>query len=160
MAKCTRCGKPAGFMFDLCDECLNEPKRKPPPEATMSTAGVRESGGTASSVVRRYRDGYRVASALVTIGNAIKVVSLILAGIILLGSLSSGEGQFGKAGMFIGAFVATISGALLWVCGVIVAALGQILLATLDTAVAHSPFLSDHERLDAMNLPRHISRAG
>jgi hypothetical protein len=56
-----------------------------------------------------------------------------------------------------GLFVAAIVGVLFWVCGVIVAAQGQVLRATLDNTVAHSPFLSDHERLDAMGLPRSLA---
>jgi hypothetical protein len=93
----------------------------------------------------------------VGLGNAIKVVGAILAAIIFLGSLSSGKGLFGGGAVVAGIFLAAIVGVLFWVCGVIVAAQGQILRATLDNAVAHSPFLSDHERLDAMGLPRSIA---
>jgi hypothetical protein len=46
------------------------------------------------------------------------------------------------------------------VYGLIIAALGQIVRATLDNTVAHSPFLNDHERLDAMGLPRTIAARG
>jgi hypothetical protein len=54
------------------------------------------SNQVASPVVSRYRDAYRVGAALVGLGKAIKVVGAVLAGIILLGSLSSGNGPFGK----------------------------------------------------------------
>lgn len=107
-----------------------------------------------SPVVNRYQDAYRVGAALVGLGDALKVVGGVLAGIIILGSLSLlGENPFGLVGVFIAAIV----GALFWVGGVIVAAQGQILRATLDSAVAHSPFLTDHERLNAMGLPRSIA---
>lgn len=52
-----------------------------------------------------------------------------------------------------GIFVAAIVGVLFWLCGVIVAAQGEILRATLDNAVASSHFLTDTERAEAMGLP-------
>ena len=89
------------------------------------------------------------------LGNSIKVVGAILAGIIVLGSLNLGS--FAVAGIFL----AAIAGGLFWVCGVIVAAHGQVLTATLDTAVASSRFLTDTERAEAMSLPLSVvERAG
>lgn len=73
-----------------------------------------------------------------------------------VGSLSaiatrpSGGGSLVVGGMF----VAAVVGVLFWVCGVGVAAQGQILQATLDSAVATSPFLTDSERAQAKGLPR------
>lgn len=111
---------------------------------------------SSSPVVNRYRDAYRVGAALVGVGNAIKVVGAILAGIIIVGSLSEANGPFAAAGVFLGAAV----GLLFWVCGVMVAAQGQILQATLDNAVASSHFLTDPERADAMGLPQSIADRG
>lgn len=108
-----------------------------------------------SPVVRRYRDAYRVGAALVSLGNSVKIVGAILGGIILIGSLSSANSPFGGGGfiLMIGIVAAVISGGLFWVCGVMVAAQGQILQATLDNAVASSHFLTDAERANAMGLP-------
>lgn len=133
------------------------------PEKTAevpSTDGSPESRGSGFPVVARYRDAYRVGAALVGLGNAIKVVGAILAGIIGLGSLSYGNGPFGGGAVVAGIFLAAIVGVLFWVCGVIVAAQGQILRATLDNAVASSHFLTDLERADAMGLPRSIADGG
>jgi hypothetical protein len=110
-----------------------------------------------SSVVERYRDAYRVGLALVALGNAIKIIGAVIAGIILLAALSSGSGPLGGWGVLVGVLSAAFQGILFWVGGVLVAAQGQILRASLDSAVAHSPFLSNHERLDAMGLPRSIA---
>lgn len=172
MAACKRCGKPASFMSDFCSECIAKPDAlthaaaayeaaqaagNEAPAAVSANQGsaVSESG---SPVVRRYKDAYRVGAALVGLGNAIKIVGAIIAGIIFLGSLSSGNGPFGGAGLALGGiFLAAVVGILFWVCGVIVAAQGQILRATLDNAVANSPFLTDHERLDAMGLARSVA---
>jgi hypothetical protein len=106
-----------------------------------------------SPVVNRYQDAYHVGAALVGLGNTIKIVGAVLAGIIVLASLSAGGEVLTVAGIFL----AAITGGLFWVCGVIVAAHGQILQATLDNAVASSHFLTDSERADAMGLPRSIA---
>jgi len=110
-----------------------------------------------SPVVGRYRDAYRVGAALVGLGKAIKIVGAILAGIIFLGSLSSGKDLLGGGAVVAGIFLSAIVGAMLWICGVIVAAQGQILRATLDTAVATSHFLTDTERAGAMGLPPSVA---
>ena|ERR1035437_1090512 len=112
-----------------------------------------------SPVVGRYRDAYRVGAALVGLGNAIKIVGAVLAGIIVLGSLSSGKDLLGGGAVIAGIFLAAIVGALFWICGVIVAAQGQILRATLDTAVASSHFLTDIERAGAMGLPPTVANS-
>ncbi|MEK6320242.1 MAG: hypothetical protein AABN33_01025 [Acidobacteriota bacterium] len=106
-----------------------------------------------SPVLNRYQDAYRVGAALVGLGNTIKIVGAVLAGIIVLGSLSAGSEVLTVAGVVL----AAIGGGLFWVCGVIVAAQGQILQATLDNAVASSHFLTDAERADAMGLPRSVA---
>jgi hypothetical protein len=111
---------------------------------------------SSSPVVNRYRDAYRVGAALVGFGNAIKTAGAILGGIIVVVSLSEGSGLFAAGGVFFGVAV----GLLLWVCGVMVAAQGQILRATLDNAVASSHFLTNPERADAMGLPQSIAHRG
>lgn len=111
-------------------------------------------------VVRRYRDAYRVGAALAGLGNGIKAAGGILAGVIAVGSLSLSNNQVGVF-VLIGVFTSIIVGGLFWVCGVVVAAQGQILRATLDNAVASSHFLTDPERAEAMGLPRSVAgRAG
>jgi hypothetical protein len=109
-------------------------------------------------MVGRYRDAYRLARALVTFGDAIKFAGAAIGVVILLSSASASGGPFGgggavMAGLVFGAVVAGI----FWVCGVLVAAQAQILQASLDSAVAHSPFLTDPERLIAMGLPSSVS---
>ena len=130
------------------------PERRVGPNAVSALAPLQSS----SPAVNRYRDAYRVGAALVGLGNAIKIIGAILGGIILVGSLSSATNQFGGSGIALaGVLGAAVVGGLFWVCGVVVAAQGEILRATLDTAVASSHFLSDAERADAMGLPRSVA---
>lgn len=152
--KCPHCGYSVAPGQSVCSQC-----EKPLPwaksEAAAASALATES---ASPVVNRYRDAYRVGAALVGLGDAIKIIGTILGGIILLGSLSSANSQFAGGGLaFAGAFAAAVVGGIFWVCGVIVAAQGQILQATPDTAVGSSPFLTHPQRADAMGLPQSVA---
>ena len=94
------------------------------------------------------RDAYRVGAGIVAIGNAIKVVGGIVFALALVVSLSLGS--FAIVGIFFGG----ICGGVFWVCGVIVNSHGQTLIATVDTAVSSSRFLTDLECAEGMRLPR------
>lgn len=117
----------------------------------------RPSVGPRSPVIHRYQDGYRVGGTLVGAGNALKVIGAIVGGLILVASFFAVDGPLGGGAVVAGAFLATLCGASLWVAGVLIAAQGQILQASLDTAVAQSPFLTDSERLEAMGLSLDVS---
>jgi len=111
-------------------------------------------------VIERYTDAYRVASAIVALGTAIKVIGFILAALVFFVSLSArtsnpfytGGGGLGLTGM-VGLVLAIVIAVAGWVWGVVVTAQGQILRATLDTAVSSSPFLNDRDRAEAMGIP-------
>jgi hypothetical protein len=117
-------------------------------------------------VVQRYRDAYGGGNTIVGIGATIKVIGIVLAGLILLMSLLGGDaisdqvGGVGFASILTGGIGATIVGLLFWLAGVLVSAQGQILLATLDTAVNQSPFLTNEERLIAIALPNSLRPEG
>jgi hypothetical protein len=114
--------------------------------------------GRATPVVKRYREAYRVGGALVGLGTLIKLLALVFAGIIFFAAFRFANGVENSDPKVLGPVVlATIVGVLSWVCGVMVAALGQILTATLDNAVASSHFLTDSERAEAMGLPHIVA---
>ena len=161
MERCGRCRKPALTDSVFCADCKAEVGRRVADERLRQVReGVPASTVQSDSpVVNRYRDAYRVGWALVSLGNAIKIVGVVLAGIIFLGSLSLANGQFGGAAVVAGLVLGGLAGGLFWVCGVIVAALGEVLRATLDTAVASSHFFTDPERADAMGLPRDVAES-
>lgn len=106
------------------------------------------------SVVRlRYVDGYRVANTVSSFGQIIKVAGCVLGLLIFIGVSETLKSEGG--GFLLGLIVA----ALFFVVGIIVAAQGQLLKATLDTAVHSSPFLTDDLRASIMSL-RVDGRAG
>lgn len=70
--------------------------------------------------------GYRVAAALVGLGNAIKIVGAVLAGLIVLGFLSCGNSQSGGSWLVLGSiFFAIVVGVLFWVCRVMPSSMGN-----------------------------------
>lgn len=70
-----------------------------------------------------------------------------MAGVILFGSLIVGSrGGVGALFGFAGFIVAVLIAAVFFLFGTLMAAQGQILMATLDTAVNTSSLLSDTER--------------
>lgn len=157
VAKCPRCERSIDETHDSygCPKCghpLPEDIRRSLPKLPPLAASVAHTQ-SGSPVVSRYRDAYGVGAALVGVGGGIKVIGGILAGIIFLGSLLAGDSRFGVGAAFAGILLAGIVGFFFWVFGVFVAAQGQVLQATLDQAVASSPFLTDAERADAMGLP-------
>ena len=102
---------------------------------------------------QRYLDAYRVAKTIITFGKAIKAVGVFVGGALGLVSLSALTNQgFGEALGAAGLVVAVVIGLLVFLLGVLISAQGQILLATLDTAVNSSTFLSTRDKAEAMSL--------
>jgi hypothetical protein len=96
------------------------------------------------SLLNRYADAYLIARTVNGTGQSIKVVGFVAAGITVLAGLLAARdlgASAGFAGFFLGALMALPFYAL----GVLISAQGQILMATLDTAVNSSPLLSAEE---------------
>jgi hypothetical protein len=114
------------------------------PEFELETE--EKSGGTrdirAVRVKERYSDAYAVASVVVGFGAVIKVVGVVVGVVILVVSLRADFWGSSIGGLLLG----SATGLFFYLLGVIVAAQGQILRATLDTAVNTSPFLSDRQK--------------
>lgn len=101
---------------------------------------------------RRYLDAYAVAGTVNGIGGLGQVLGTIViaGGIVLIFALKDSVGQKGA----IGAGVATaILGLIVLVLGTVLAALAQMVRASLDTAVNTSPLLDVQEKLAALGLP-------
>jgi hypothetical protein len=102
--------------------------------------------------VSRYTDAYLIARTITAVGAIVKVIALVICGAIALFGLVAGAKsehyEAAVGGIMLGAIVATP----IWVLGILVAALGQILKATLDTAVNTSPLLAKDEMRQIMSL--------
>ena len=105
-------------------------------------------------LIDRYRDGYRVAGAAVSFGTVIKAFGWVVGMLTLIAGVLAGANAYGP-GKLVFAFGGFFSAALVvlsfYVTGTVVAAIGQILRASLDHAVHTSPFLSNEQKAEAMN---------
>ncbi|MDC0275073.1 hypothetical protein OAK76_02490 [Akkermansiaceae bacterium] len=127
---------------------LQEGRIRPTPGASSNTH--RESSSR-SRPVDRYKDAYVTAEAIDGIGSAIKVLGIVVGVIIVLVGmvLASQGGAF----LFLASLVSgAVTAIPIYVLGILVSAQGQVLKATLDTAVNTSPFLDDGERALVMSL--------
>jgi len=103
-------------------------------------------------MMTRYTDAYRLARAITRIGETIKIVSLIAGACLLALGLSGTSSGFGGASIFFGVVLAVVVGGVGFILGVLLSAQGQLLTATLDTAVHSCPFLQNEQRAEIMSV--------
>lgn len=105
------------------------------------------------AVKRRYADAYIVARTVDGFGLSIKVVGIVIGVIIALVSFAVGsKGGIGVVFTLIGLTFAGTIATVLYILGTLASAQGQILKATLDSAVNSSAFLADRDRAEVMSL--------
>ena len=136
---CPSCGAESASTAKYCYNC-NAVLRPTPGEAQPPAAGAIHTAPTGRFAP--YDDAYSVSRAVISAGNAVKVVAGILVGIVLIASIIAAD-QFGGAAVVLGVVYAATIGAALYVLGVLLSAVGQILRATLDTAVNTSRISPD-----------------
>jgi hypothetical protein len=93
---------------------------------------------------RRYADAYAVARTIVGLGGTVKVLAYVVGGLVafavIVEAVQGGAGsQLVTTSLVLAGSAAAIA---IYVLGVLVTAVGQILRATLDTAVNTSPLLA------------------
>ncbi len=122
------------------EQALVESHRSSPPEAE-------------SSVMKRYSDAYLVARATTSIGVAVKTVGIGLGLLIVIAAVIFGSQATNTIQAFIGGFILGAVAAIpIYVLGVLVSAHGEVLKATLDSAVHSSPFLKKEDMAKVMSL--------
>jgi hypothetical protein len=105
----------------------------------------------ASALSGRYRDGYRQARFISGFGQFVKIVGAGLGALVVVaGVASSSDGALGTRIAIASAIGRGVVALVFFVAGVIIAAQGQLLLASLDTAVNSSPILTDDQRARIM----------
>ena len=112
------------------------------------------AGRHSPAVSKRYKDAYDVAQTTVRMGVSIKIAGLLVgAGLFVLFSLML-FAQTEKNGLMLiaGLVLAMIVGGAIYAVGVMISAQGQLLLATLDSAINGSPFLTDEQRAQVMSV--------
>ena len=155
MPICSNCSNPIDAKTKFCPYC--DAPIEIEYSATKDSSGVVVSGGNQiSALVKRYKDAYLVARITDGFGNLIKQIGIAIAILlIIIGALATmNAGQdatfaVGILSVIFGIFV----GVLFYLLGVLVSAQGQILKASLDSAVNGSPFLTNEHRAKIMSLP-------
>jgi hypothetical protein len=164
MWKCKHCSEQIDDSFDACWSCGYSRDGSPPTEPfeaqhTADSLGrsfdkPRGKGSKsrdterANSIAKRYRDAYLEARAIIGFGSIVKGIGIILGIIILVLSISGDRNNFGLFGVII----ALVIGVVFYVLGLLISAAGQILQATLDTAINTSEFLTRDQRASVMSL--------
>jgi hypothetical protein len=118
-------------------------------------------GATGTAFVQRYADLYRAARVMTGLGETVKVVGLVSAGVVFmvwfLMAVAAAQGFGGGLAFFmcliIGVAFGALVGGVFFLLGVLISAQGQLLMSHADSAVHSSPFLSDQQRAAAMSLP-------
>lgn len=106
-----------------------------------------------NSLMKRYKDAYLVARSTNGFGILIKTIGIIVGALFVVGGLylaNEGRGaqMFGLMAVGLGIFI----GMLFYLLGILISAQGQILKASLDSAVNTSPFLTNRDRAALMSL--------
>lgn len=109
------------------------------------------------SIMSRYADAYLVARVTNGWGGLVKGIGIVIAILLaLVGVAFLSEGRLGDATFAFGMviiFSGVVSGGGFYVGGILLSAQGQMLKASLDSAVNSSPFLTNEERAIVMALP-------
>ena len=124
----------------------------------QSASTISASSGVSKQIaalLKRYRDAYLYARVVVGVGKFIKVVGILLAILLVLAAFIAGS--VARSDPLVSLILGAILGGIVWVVfyiwGVLVSAVGQILKASLDSAVNNSPFLTNEHRAKIMSLP-------
>lgn len=131
-------------------------------ESSVNTVSETKTIISDNQVVRRYQDSYTVARTANAFGSLTKTIGLVSAGIIgliglimtLIIAASFSSSGIGFIVFLVAVVLGAIVGAIFYIFGIVLSALGQNLMATLDTAVHGSPFMTQEQKAQAMNLTK------
>lgn len=116
---------------------------------------VNMSSSLVTALSSRYSDAYSVARTIDGFGDTIKAIGFVIGGFLAIVSvvMANDKGAFGLIIVVLGVAAGGTIATVLFLLGTLASAQGQILKATLDTAVNSSQFLSDPDRARIMSLP-------
>lgn len=98
-------------------------------------ADQRPSGHDGVDTQTQYKDGYSVAKQIIAYGTFVKTIGVLLGIGIIIGSIFLARSQGGGAAIIGGIAIGLVVGVILYSIGIFISAIGQLLLASFDTAV-------------------------
>lgn len=159
MQYCQRCGAPMDDPSPIGSEAATGNPAPSPSVAAASGQKTEEAyaegagNSHAKAAARRYKDAYFVANSITGIGTLVKVLGVIAGVILFLLQAVTTSYLFRNEAAIVMSFITSfIAGLIIYVVGVLVSAQGQMLKASLDSAVHSSPFLDDEQRARVMSL--------
>jgi hypothetical protein len=156
---CKNCRVNLKFALEHFGQLESAEQEATQPEGEEKVSPDVPQGAESSRVSRvrslrtRYADAYAVAHSAVSLGHIVQVVGIVTGILLLLFALSMASSiRLGTGGMIGGMILACAVAVLIYGSGTRIAAQGQSLLASLDSAVNSSPFLSDNQKADILGI--------
>jgi hypothetical protein len=141
---CIECGEP---LPDNIQEQIPQLREFRARASAARSGPVKTRTVDAAGLAHRYRDAYSVARVIVGAGNGVKTVGVIVGILFALASFAA-KGSF----VFLGLMAALAAGVFFYIAGVVISAQGQLLQATLDSAVNTSPLLDNEQKAQIFAL--------
>lgn len=163
---CVKCGGDIPATAKFCLKCGASQASPQAETAPLPTTMIEKATGSMllpttgnspsfSALRVRYQDAYAVARGLVTTGRIIKIAALVAGGVLLVIGIilmSRDEGMLGGLqGLLLILLAVSIAGGG-FVTGILTAAIGQFMSATIDTAVNTSESISGGEKAEILGL--------
>ena len=101
--------------------------------------------------MRRYKDAYLVSRTIIAVGGIVKGIGLVVCVVAVLVGFGA-RNLGGMVALVAGIFIGLVLGGLVFAIGIVVAAQGQLLAATIDTSVNSSSFLTEDQKAKVMGL--------
>jgi hypothetical protein len=142
---CPECNNEVHETATFCDGCGKSFVYVPAAGTAQITS--------ATKMLTRYKDAYLEARATTAIGSGVKMVGIAIGvACLLVGVLLASQTRESGIYLFASLIFGFVFGTPIYVLGILVSSQGQILKASLDSAVNSSPFLANDERAKVMSL--------
>lgn len=157
--KCPKCGRITDTDYKKCNcgQIVTDEEQKKyvlsDAEAISSANQLQPDAGN-RSIVSRYTDAYLTSRTITRVGATVKFIAFFISVIIVLFSFIAGYTMGSQTAQYIfgGIILGFIVGIPFYVLGILVSSQGQILKATLDTAVNSSQLLTKDEMRKMMSV--------
>lgn len=160
MWECKKCRAECKAEANVCWSCGAKRNVSQSVDVVLGEDELNIKGTTGNAIRRikrsplsRYQDAYLSARGMTAFGSTVKMFAMVvLALMILVGFVVASQ----SGGAFFMAFTSFAAAGIgfsicLYILGILISAQGQILKATLDTAVNSSPFLTKDEMKEVMS---------
>jgi hypothetical protein len=161
MQTCAACGEVYGEQFSSCWKCAGSSSEgRGSASAAQGTGTIRLTTSQATVSVTnfgpaskaRYAEAYTSARTFSSIGKIVKGIGVLIFLMGVARLMSSGGNEYGGGGEAMSAGITALTGGMVFMMGLFMAAQAQLQMSCLDSAVHTCPFLNDIQRAETMRL--------